>query len=398
VRAVTAYTKSNVPHQGEPWRVTSVVAHPQFAVVPRPGKSAPGLVNDVALLELEAPTTAPRQKLLADAGRPPVLPSGTIATLVGWGLTRARRPDERSDLASLSKVLLRADVPVADRGTCDAFLAFPGDQSTEALFCAGDAKGGADACNGDSGGPIFVQGPAGQPVQAGVVSWGDGCAYPGAFGAYAAVGHFEPWIRQYARDAVWVRVDDTQADVLAEISGITPSGPAAPLGQVTVDLQIHACGGVAGVAPATGAFGSAASRVRVGSCMTVLVTSGTTGDLAVFNRDAAGEVRQIFPNRYSGRQAGQAPTGVRAGQVVRIPGDADGFNFRIAAPTGRNEIIAVIVPEGAGLEELTGPFANMRAIDDFAGLLASVAERTRRIEIDPRAPRAVGTRHYEVVD
>jgi hypothetical protein len=396
LRAVTAFTKSSVPRQGEPRRIKSVIAHPRFAVLPRPGKNSPGLVNDIALLELETATTAPRQMLLANAGQS--LVAGTIATVVGWGLTRPRRPDEKADLSSLSKVLLRADLPVADRAACDAFVAFPDNVSTETLFCAGDARGGADACNGDSGGPIFVQGPAGQPLQAGVVSWGDGCALPGTYGAYTAVGHFEAWIRQRVPHAQWVALGETPP-ALAAISGATPGGPAAPFGQVTADLQVHPCQGVAAIAPppdasAAGAF----NRIKIGSCITVLVTSGATGDLAVFNRDATGETRQIFPNKYSGRQVGQTPTSVHAGQVVRIPGDADGFNFRIAGPVGRNEIIAIVVPHGAGLVETTRQYDSMRAIDNFEDVLAGIAVRTRRVEIDPRAPRAVGTRQFEVVE
>jgi hypothetical protein len=387
-----------VPRQGEPRRIKSVIVHPRFAVLPRPGKASPGLVNDIALLELETATTAPRQKLLAAAGQAGALVPGSIATVVGWGLTRPRRPDEKTDLSSLSKVLLRADLPVADRAACDAFVAFPNNVSTEPLFCAGDAKGGADACNGDSGGPIFVQGPAGQPLQAGVVSWGDGCALPGTYGAYTAVGHFEAWIRQRVPHAQWVALGET-LPALAAISGAAPGGPAAPYGQVTADLQVHPCKGVAAVAPPRGGLaGGAASRVRIGSCITVLITSGATGDLAVFNRDAAGETRQIFPNKYSGWQVGQAPTSVRAGQVVRIPGDAEGFDFRIAGPVGRNEIIAIVAPHGADLFEATRPYESMRAIDNFEDVLAGIAVRTRRIEIDPRAPRAVGTREFEVVE
>ncbi|HEY1245712.1 MAG TPA: trypsin-like serine protease [Hyphomicrobiaceae bacterium] len=399
VRAVTAYTKSNVPQQGEPRRVKSVIAHPEFAVMPRPGRASPGLVNDIALLELETATTAPRQKLLAYAGRPGALAAGTIATVVGWGLTRPRRPDERTDLSALSRVLLRADLPVADRAACEAFLGFGAGVSTEPLFCAGDARGGADSCNGDSGGPIFVQGPAGQPLQAGVVSWGDGCALPGTYGAYTAVDHFEAWIGKRVPHAQWVTLGETRP-ALAAIAGAPPGGPAAPYGQVTADLQVHPCKGVAAIAPPAGssASGDAANRVRIGACITVLVTSGASGDLAVFNRDATGETRQIFPNKYSGRQVGQTPTGVRAGQVVRIPGDADGFNFRIAGPVGRNEIIAIVVPHGADLVETTRQYDSMRAIDNFEDVLAGIAERTRRVEIDPRAPRAVGTRQFEVVE
>jgi hypothetical protein len=84
--------------------------------------------------------------------------------------------------------------------------------------------------------------------------------------------------------------------------------------------------------------------------------------------------------------------------VVRIPGDLDGFNFRIAGPAGRNEIVAIVVPEGANLGETTRQFEDMRPLDNFEDLLGGIAERTRGVEVDPRAPRAVGTLQYEVVE
>jgi secreted trypsin-like serine protease len=397
LRAVTAFANSNVPRRGEALRIKSVIAHPDFAVVPRTGKATPGLINDIALLELEASTTAPRQKLLADAGLPAGLAAGTLATVIGWGVTQPRRPDQHSDSTQISKTLLRADVPIADRSACDAFLAFPGSVSTAPIFCAGDARGGPDACNGDSGGPIFVPGHAGEPLQAGVVSWGDGCAQSGTYGAYTSAAHLEGWIRKRVPKAQWA-LPRQASSALVAISGTTPGGPAAPRGQVAADLLVHPCKGIGsfGVSPDTH---SAGGHVKIGSCITVLVTSGATGYLAVFNRDhTTRETRQIFPNKYQSRQAGETPTRVRAGQVVRIPGDLDGFNFRIAGPAGRNEIVAIVVPEGANLGETTRHLEDMRPIGNFEGLLDGIAERTRGVKVDPRAPRAVGTREYEVVE
>ena len=47
------------------------------------------------------------------------------------------------------------------------------------MVCAGHEAGGRDACRGDSGGPLLVRDAAtGTYTQAGVVSWGLGCADP----------------------------------------------------------------------------------------------------------------------------------------------------------------------------------------------------------------------------
>jgi len=91
---------------------------------------------------------------------------------------------------------------------------------------------------------------------------------------------------------------------------------------------------------------------------------------------------------------------VRAGQVVTIPGPADGFEFQIRkeSPRGRNEVIAIVVPEGADLTEITRQFEDMRAIDNFDDVLGRIAAKTRRIEVTPRTPRAVGSRQFDIVD
>jgi secreted trypsin-like serine protease len=405
LRAVTAFTKSglaaftqsNVPVAGAARPVKQVIVHPGFRSVARPGKGS-GLVNDVALLELERPTSAPRQKLAALSGQSAFLRPGSMMTVIGWGLTKPRAPNEKPDPKHLSKVLLRANVPVPDRSACEAFLSFGGTPG-DSVFCAGDGKGGADSCNGDSGGPIFARGPAGEAIQAGVVSWGDGCAMPGTYGAYAAIPHFQQWITKYVPKAQWAVPRDLKP-ALEDIAAVKPGGPPAPHGQVTADILVGRCEGMS-AAPKSGDAPVAANRVKVGSCLTLQVTSGATGHLVVFNRDARDDTSLIFPNKWSkGALPGQAKTRVRAGQVVTIPGAADSFELQIRkeSPRGRNEIIAIVVPEGADLSEIVKPYDDMRAIDSFDDVLGRIAAKTRRIEVTPRTPRAVGSRQYDIVD
>jgi hypothetical protein len=383
----TAYAKHNVRHKGELLRIKAVFVHPQF------GKPA-AFLNDVALLELERPTSAPRQRLVAHAAQATLLAPGTMATVIGWGITRPLRPKEPADAREHSKDLLWASVPIADRRACAAFL---GREPAEAEICAGDAKGGADSCKGDSGSPLFVAGPAGQPIQAGVVSWGPGCAQPGTYGVYATVGTFEPWIRKRVPDAEFERPRPV-VPALVEIAGAVPGGPPAPNGQVTVDFDTYECTDAAFKARDM-RVRAAASRIRVGACIEVHVTSGVSGHLAVFSRNAQGKVQLIFPNPWrGGKQAGAAPTKVSAGQIVTIPGPADGVRFPVGMPLGWAEIIAVVVPDGAGLAELAKRFMNLRPVENFETELAAIAQRTtRQLNAVPQARRAVGTRRYEVV-
>ena len=60
------------------------------------------------------------------------------------------------------------------------------------MVCAGFSAGGRDACSGDSGGPLIVNG-----VLAGVTSWGLGCAQPHFYGVSISVGQLRTWIDSY---------------------------------------------------------------------------------------------------------------------------------------------------------------------------------------------------------
>ncbi len=103
-----------------------------------------------------------------------------------------------------SLILQEGYVPAVDTGVCarqiqsrinEAGLAavYP-DIAIDPLtqICAG--IGGSDACQGDSGGPLVIRSGQEGVVQAGVVSWGMGCARAESPGVYMRVAAFAPWI------------------------------------------------------------------------------------------------------------------------------------------------------------------------------------------------------------
>jgi trypsin len=121
--------------------------------------------------------------VLPASGSDPV--AGVITTTAGWGLTS-------EDDTTIPTDLLKVDVPVVSRSSCNASIGFRA-PITPQMFCAGFPEGGKDSCNGDSGGPIV---DCSTKALLGVVSWGLGCANPDAPGVYASIGEvaLNSWI------------------------------------------------------------------------------------------------------------------------------------------------------------------------------------------------------------
>jgi len=70
----------------------------------------------------------------------------------------------------------------------------------DSFMCAGYQQGKMDSCEGDSGGPLMIQGPDGRWVLAATVSHGIKCAYPNMPGVYMRMTYYKPWIRKIAGD------------------------------------------------------------------------------------------------------------------------------------------------------------------------------------------------------
>ena len=138
--------------------------------------------NDIAVLELTNEITGVTPIKMLTPEMEATLTDGFEFTVMGWGNTDTENPQ-------YPNILREVVVPLYNREACAA--TYP--QLTEQMICAGLVEGGKDSCQGDSGGPLVFQ-REGEWYQAGVVSFGNGCAEANNPGVYARVSQFNDWI------------------------------------------------------------------------------------------------------------------------------------------------------------------------------------------------------------
>ncbi|XP_051994636.1 polyserase-2-like [Xyrauchen texanus] len=161
--------------------VSQVITHPQYDEYTHD--------NDMALLQLSSPvnfTAYIKPVCLAAEGS--TFNNGSDMWVTGWG-------DISSSVSLPSPQNLQdVRVPVVGNRQCDCL--YRNAQITDNMMCAGLLEGGKDSCQGDSGGPMVIK-QGSVWIQAGVVSWGYGCALPQYPGVYARVSNYQSWISGY---------------------------------------------------------------------------------------------------------------------------------------------------------------------------------------------------------
>ena len=167
---------------------------------------------DVALIRLATPINGYETIKIAGAGEEPTWAVGTQTTIIGWGAT--------SEGGDTSDVLKEAQVPRVSDADCTAAYGLVGvggnwvsDFDPTSMLCAGYlGRGGTDTCQGDSGGPLLVPISSGGFRQAGITSWGAGCADKDYPGVYSRIGAalLRDWVATLVPSAIG--------------SGATPAG------------------------------------------------------------------------------------------------------------------------------------------------------------------------------
>uniref|UniRef100_A0A3Q2T5C0 Peptidase S1 domain-containing protein n=1 Tax=Fundulus heteroclitus TaxID=8078 RepID=A0A3Q2T5C0_FUNHE len=158
--------------------VAQIINHPDY----NSGTSN----NDIALLKLSKPVSFTSYiSPVCLAASDSTFSSGVNTWITGWGTIGSGVP-----LPSPQN-LMEVEVPVVGNSQCASSY---GESSiTDNMICAGLLEGGKDSCQGDSGGPM-VSKQGGRWIQAGIVSFGRGCALPDYPGVYTRVSQYESWI------------------------------------------------------------------------------------------------------------------------------------------------------------------------------------------------------------
>ncbi|HUG83247.1 MAG TPA: trypsin-like serine protease [Euzebya sp.] len=145
--------------------------------------------NDLAVLRVGGDLGVPAQVMIGAQAAGPF--EGDQATVVGWG--RTGQGDEGA--SRQTSQLHEATVPITDDAGCRQ--AYQSILDLRVHLCAGGGGSAdwpaADACTGDSGGPLLVRQPNGEPVQIGITSFGpDNCGVgePGVYSRVAAMRDF----------------------------------------------------------------------------------------------------------------------------------------------------------------------------------------------------------------
>ena len=141
------------------------------------------LNNDISILTLNRNATTPVGHIYG--GNRSL--TGYMSTIIGLGYL--------NNAGSIPTYLQKVNVPVVSNATCSSVY---GSDITPSMLCAGYSSGGVGFCNGDSGGPLFVN-YQGLRAQAGIISWYTyECGYPYYYDVTARTSALINFIKQYA--------------------------------------------------------------------------------------------------------------------------------------------------------------------------------------------------------
>ncbi|XP_030591273.1 transmembrane protease serine 9-like [Archocentrus centrarchus] len=190
--------------------VTQIIKHPNYNSVTSD--------NDIALLKLSSPVNfTPYIAPVCLAASGSTFYSGTNTWVTGWG-------DTGSGVSLPSpQNLMEVEVPIVGNRKCNCNYGVI--SITDNMVCAGLSVGGKDSCQGDSGGPLVIKQNS-RWIQAGIVSFGEGCASPNFPGVYTRVSWYQTWINSQITSNqpgfITFTSSGTDSDLSVSCTGLPP--------------------------------------------------------------------------------------------------------------------------------------------------------------------------------
>ncbi|XP_037943482.1 trypsin eta-like [Teleopsis dalmanni] len=172
---VVAGTNYRTQQDGYVYPIDKYLIHPDFNIWL--------MDNDLAIVHLSIDLEKNKPRIIAAIPLANILPMNGSAKIAGWASTNG-------DVRDMSEELQAATVEIL---SVDACMEAYGDQRvSEAMICVGSdhSNGYADACFGDAGSPLSIDGNK----LLGLVAWGSGCASKNSPGVYTNIVHFKDWI------------------------------------------------------------------------------------------------------------------------------------------------------------------------------------------------------------
>ncbi|XP_068103319.1 serine protease 33-like [Hyperolius riggenbachi] len=158
-----------------------------------------GEVGDIALAQLSSPVNYTDYIMpICLPSSSVTFPSGLDCWVTGWGTTSS------GGSLPVNGTLQEVMTPLIDSTTCDSMYHINSSESASTVIvqsdtiCSGYTDGGKDSCQGDSGGPLVCK-VGGVWYEAGIVSWGEGCAEAYRPGVYTLVTAYQAWISSYVQ-------------------------------------------------------------------------------------------------------------------------------------------------------------------------------------------------------
>ncbi|KAK4878723.1 hypothetical protein RN001_011229 [Aquatica leii] len=143
--------------------------------------------NDIALIKLKGAGFTFTKDV-----QPICLPDTDVRYLTGANCTISGFGSIQSGKSSYSHDMRAAYIPLIAQDVCKMPHVY-GDTITDGMVCAGSLDEGADACEGDSGGPLACL-YDGYFTLFGLTSWGHHCGHANKPGVYVRVAHYRKWI------------------------------------------------------------------------------------------------------------------------------------------------------------------------------------------------------------